>query len=136
MIYEHACAVVTATVAPALRLMARMLDLSETDGMFVVGYRTTSTGPATHFVNNGKMPVDFIRALKSPAFLHTQAQAAFARANVAFPFSLAQVTGALVGCSVSDGTRIILVNGVSTTVNENPHDYLFRLGLYPMSVVI
>lgn len=129
MIYEHACAIVTAAVAPALRAIAKRLDLAETDGMFVVGLSASGNAPATHFINNGKMPVDFIAALKSPAFLHTQAQAAFAKASIAYPFTLAQVTGALAGCSVSDGTRTVLIDTVPTVAEEGPHQYLARLGL-------
>lgn len=132
MIYEHACAIVTAVVAPALRAIAKRLDVAETDGMFVVGLNAVGSAvgaPATHFINNGKMPVDFIIALKSPAFLHTQAQAAFAKANIAYPYTLAQVTAALAGCSVSDGTQVVLINGVSTVVDEGPHQYLTRIGM-------
>ena len=130
--YGHACAIVTATVAPVMRSVSKILDSQHCDGMFKVGLNAIGSAvgaPATHFVNNGQMPTLFIEALKSPAVAHTRAQALALAAGIAYPFTLVQVTAALSGCSISDGTRTVVIDGVSTVVNEGPHEFIARLGL-------
>jgi len=129
MTYEHATIVITATVASALRRLAQVLDRSETDGMFTTALSATGNLPATHFVSSGQVPDVFAQAIRSPSILHTKAQAAFAKEGVTYPFTLAQVTAALSGCSISDGTRTVVIDGVSTVVNEGPHAFIARLGL-------
>ena len=129
MIYTHATVVVTLAVAVALRRLSQMLDRNETDGMFTTKLSATGNAPATHFVSNGQVPEAFAQSIRSPAALHTRAQAAFAKEGVAYPFSAAQITAALSGCSISDGTRTVLIDGVSTVVAEGPHEFIARLGL-------
>lgn len=132
MIYIHATIIIPLSVATALRNIAQKLDRSETDGMFVVGLNAIGAAvgaPATHFVNNGHMPESFVQAIRSPSILNTRAQAAFAKEGIAYPFTLTQVTAALSGCSISDGTRTVVIDGVSTVVNEGPHEFIARLGL-------
>jgi len=127
--YEHATIIVTAAVAAALRNLAQKLDRSETDGMFVTGLSATGNTPATHFVSSGQVPDVFAQAIRSPSILHTKAQAAFAKEGVTYPFTLVQVTAALSGCSISDSTRTVVIDGVSTVVDEGPHEFIARLGL-------
>jgi len=127
--YEHATIVITATVATALRRLAQVLDRSETDGMFTTALSATGNLPATHFVSSGQVPDVFAQAIRSPSILNTKAQAAFLKEGVTYPFTLVQVTAALSGCSISDGTRSVVIDGVSTVVNEGPHEFIARLGL-------
>ena len=132
MEYEHACAIVTAAVAPIVRTVSKVLDPQHCDGMFKVGLNAIGAAigaPATHFINNGQMPVLFVEAIKSPSIAHTRAKALALAAGVTFPLTLTQVTAALAGCSVSNGTRTVVVNSVSTVVNEGPHEYLARINL-------
>jgi len=129
MIYEHATIVITATVASALRNLAQKLDRNQTDGMFTTGLSATGNTPATHFVSSGQVPDVFAQAIRSPSILHTKAQAAFLKEGVAYPFTLVQVTAALSGCSISDGTRTVVIDSVSTVVDEGPHAFIARLGL-------
>jgi hypothetical protein len=129
MTYVEATIVIPLAVATALRNVAQKLDRNETDGMFITGLSATGNLPATHFVSSGKMPDVFIEAIKSPALLHTRAQAAFLAANVAYPYTLSQITAALSGCSISDGTRTVLIDTVPTVVSEGPHAFIARLGL-------
>ena len=129
MTYEHATIVVTATVASALRRLAQVLDRSETDGMFTTALSATGNTPATHFVSSGQVPDVFAQAIRSPSILHAKAQAAFLKEGVTYPFTLTQVTAALSGCSISDGTRTVVIDGVSTVVPEGPHAFIARLGL-------
>jgi len=129
MDYTHATIVITLPVAAALRRLSQMLDRNETDKMFITGLSATGNAPATHFVSNGQMPESFAAAIRSPSVLNTRAQAAFAKEGAAYPFNLTQVTAALSGCSISDGTRTVLIDGVSTVVDEGPHEFIARLGL-------
>jgi len=129
MTYVDATAVITLAVAPALRKLAQMLDRNETDGMFLTGLSATGNLPATHFVSSGQVPDVFAQAIRSPALLNTRAQAAFVKEGVAYPFTLTQVTAALSGCSISDGTRTVLIDTVPTVVSEGPHAFIARLGL-------
>jgi len=129
MTYEHATIVITLSVASALRKLAQLLDRNETDGMFISELSATGNLPATHFVSSGKMPDVFIQAMKSPALLHTRGQAAFLAANIAYPYTLSQITAALAACSISDGTRTVLIDTVPTVVSEGPHAFIARLGL-------
>lgn len=136
MIYEHATIVIPLSVAVRLRKLSQMLDRSETDGMFVVELSATGNGPATHFVNSGQMPAQFMESVKSPTLLHTRAQAAFAKENTAYPFTQAQVTAALALCSISNGTRTVVIDTVPTVVSESPLDFIARLGLQPVRVAL
>ena len=129
MIYEHATIIIPLSVATALRRLAQVLDRSETDGMFTTALSATGNLPATHFVSSGQVPDVFAQAIRSPSILHTKAQAAFAKEGVTYPFTLAQVTAALSGCSISDGTRTVVIDGVSTVIDEGPHAFIARLGL-------
>ena len=132
MIYEHACAIVTAAVAPVLRTISKRLDAAHCDGMFTVGLNAVGAAigaPATHFINAGSMPVLFVEAIKSPTIAHTRAKALALAAGVTFPFTLAQITAALSGCTVTNGTRTVVIDDVSFTVNESPHELMARLGL-------
>ena len=132
MEYEHACAIVTAAVAIIMRIISKRLDPQHCDNMFKVGLNAIGSAigaPATHFINNGQMPVLFVEAIKSPSVAHARATALAVAANTTFPLTLLQVTAALAGCSVSNGTRTIVVNGVSTVVDEGPHEYLARINL-------
>ena len=132
MEYEHACAIVTAAVAPIVRSVSKVLDPEHCDGMFKVGLNAIGSAigaPATHFINNGQMPVLFVEAIKSPSIAHTRAKALALAAGVTFPLTLTQVTAALAGCSVSNGTRTVVINGASTVVDEGPHEYLARINL-------
>ena len=132
MEYEHACAIVTAAVAPVVRTVSKVLDPNHCDGMFKVGLNAIGAAigaPATHFINNGQMPVMFVEAIKSPSIAHARATALAVAAGTTFPITLAQVTTALAGCSVSNGTRTVVVNSVSTVVDEGPHELMARLNL-------
>ena len=129
MIYEQATLIIPLSVATVLRKLSQMLDRNETDGMFTTGLSATGNAPATHFVSSGRVPAGFMRAIESPALLNTKAQAAFAKAGVTYPYTLAQITAALSGCSVSNGTRTVVVNSVSTVVSETPHEFIARRGL-------
>jgi len=129
VIYEHATIIIPLSVATALRRLAQVLDRSETDGMFTTALSATGNLPATHFVSSGQVPDVFAQAIRSPSILHTKAQAAFAKEGVTYPFTLAQVTAALSGCSISDGTRTVVIDGVSTVIDEGPHAFIARLGL-------
>ena len=132
MIYEHACAIVTAAVAPVLRALSKRLDPAHCDGMFTVGLNSVDSAigaAATHFINNGHMPALFIAALKSPSIAHRQARDMAVAAGTTLPFTLAQVTAALAGCSITNGRRTTVANGVATTVNEGPHELMARLDL-------
>ena len=132
MEYEHACAIVTAAVAPIVRTVSKVLDPQHCDGMFKVGLNAIGSAigaPATHFINNGQMPVLFVEAIKSPSIAHARATAMAVAAGTTFPLTLTQVTAALAGCSVSNGTRTVVVNSVSTVVDEGPHDLMARLNL-------
>lgn len=132
MNYEHACAIATAAVATIMRAVSKRLDPQHCDGMFKVGLNAVGSAigaPSTHFINNGQMPSLFVEALKSPSIAHARATALAVAAGTTFPFTLAQVTAALAGCSVSDGTRIVIVNSVSTLVDEGPHELMARIGL-------
>ena len=129
MTYEHATIVITATVASALRRLAQVLDRNETDGMFTTALSATGNTPATHFISSGQVPDVFAQAIRSPSILHTKAQAAFLKEGVTYPFTLTQVTAALSGCSISDGTRTVVIDGVTTVVDEGPHAFIARLGL-------
>ena len=132
MIYEHACAIVTAAVAPVARAISKRLDPNHCDGMFTVGLNAIGSAPgapATHFINNGQMPVMFVAALKSPSVAQRQARDLAVFAGTTFPITLAQVTAALSGCSVSHGKRTAVINSVSTVVDEGPHALMARLDL-------
>ena len=132
MNYEHACAIVTAAVAPIIRTISKRLDPQHCDGMFMVGLNAIGSAigaPATHFINNGQMPAMFVEALKSPSIAHSRAQALALAAGATFTLTLTQVTAALAGCSVSDGTRTVVINSVSTVVDEGPHELMVRLNL-------
>ena len=132
MNYENACAIATAAVATILRVVSKRLDPQHCDGMFKVGLNAIGSAPgaaATHFINNGQMPVLFVEAIKSPSIAHARATALAVAAGTTFPLTLAQVTAALAGCSVSNGTRTIVVNNVSTVVDEGPHELMARLNL-------
>jgi len=132
MIYTHACAIVTAAVAPVLRIISKRLDLNHCDGMFKTGLNAIGSAvgaPATHFINNGQMPAIFVESLGSPALAHTRAQAAFLAAGIPYPYTSTQITAALSGCAVSNGKRTVVVNSVSTVVDESPHELIARLGL-------
>ena len=121
MTYTHATVVITLSVASALRKLSQMLDRNETDGMFTVGLSATGNLPASHFVSSGQVPDVFASAIRSPSTLNTLAQAAFAKEGVTYPYTLTQVTAALSGCSISDGT----FNGLP----ETPHAFIARMGL-------
>ena len=132
MSYEHACAIVTAAVAPVVRAISKRLDPQHCDGMFMVGLNAIGSAigaPATHFINNGHMPSLFVEAIKSPSIARSRAQALAVAAGTTFPFTLAQVTAALSGCSVSNGKRTVVVNSVSTVVDEGPHELMARLNM-------
>ncbi len=129
MIYEHATFVVSLGVAVNLRKLAQMLDRAETDGMFQTALSATGNLPATHFISSGQVPSVFVRTMESPALLHTRAQAAYAREGAAFSFTLLQVTNALSNCTVSNGTRSVVIDGLPTVVAEDPHALILRLGL-------
>lgn len=129
MIYEHATLIIPLSVATALRKLSQMLDRNETDGMFITGLSATGALPATHFVSSGQVPAGFMRAIESPALLNTKAQAAFATAGVAYPFTLVQITAALAGCLVSNGTRSTVLNGVTTIASETPLEFIARCNL-------
>ena len=136
MTYEHATVVIPLSVATALRRLAQVLDRSETDGMFVTGLSATGNLPATHFVSSGQVPAVFAQAIRSPALLNTKAQAAFIKEGVTYPFTLTQVTAALSGCSISDGTRSVVIDTVPTIVSEGPHEFIARLGLKMIRVTL
>ena len=121
MIYTYVSIVVPLSVATALRSLGQALDRNETDGMFTTGLSPTGAAPATHFISCGQAPVSFTQAIRSPTLLDTQAQAAFAKASLTYPFSLAIITGALAGCSITDGTF--------NSLPEGPHQMIARLGL-------
>ena len=132
MNYEHACAIATAAVATVMRVVSKRLDPQHCDGMFKVGLNAIGSAigaPATHFINNGSMPSLFVQAIKSPSIAHARATALAVAAGTTFPLTLAQVTAALSGCSVSNGTRTVVVNSVSTVVDEGPHELMARLNL-------
>ena len=132
MNYEHACAIVTAAVATVMRVVSKRLDPQHCDGMFKVGLNAIGSAigaPATNFINNGQMPSLFVEAIKSPSIAHARATALAVAAGTTFPITLAQVTAALSGCSVSNGTRTVVVNSVSTVVDEGPHELMARLNL-------
>ena len=132
MIYEHATIVIPLSVATALRKLSQMLDRSETDGMFATGLSATGNPPATHFVSSGQVPEVFAQAIRSPSLLNTRAQAAFAKEGLAYPYTLAQVTAALSGCSISNGTQTVVIDAVPTVVSEGPLEFIARLGLQPI----
>ena len=136
MTYEHATVVIPLAVATALRRLAQVLDRSETDNMFVTGLSATGNLPATHFVSSGQVPAVFAQAIRSPALLNTKAQAAFIKEGVTYPFTLTQVTAALSGCSISDGTRSVVIDTVPTIVSEGPHEFIARLGLKMIRVTL
>ena len=121
MVYTHATIIVTLSVATALRNIAQKLDRNETDGMFKTGLSATGNAPASHFISSGQVPASFAAAIRSPALLNTTARAAFIAEGLTYPFTLTQVTAALSGCSISDGT----FNGQT----ETPHEFIARLGL-------
>ena len=136
MIYENATIIIPLSVATALRKLSQMLDRAETDGMFTTGLSATGALPATHFVSSGQVPAGFMRAVESPALLNTKAQAAFATAGVTYPYTLAQITAALSGCSVSNGTRTVVVNSIPTIVSESPQEFITRMGLKMLAATI
>ena len=132
MNYEHACAIATTAVATVMRVVSKRLDPQHCDGMFTVGLNAVGSAigaPATHFINNGQMPVLFVEAIKSPSIAHARATALAVAAGTTFPLTLAQVTAALAGCSVSNGKRTIVIDGISTVVDEGPHELMARLNL-------
>ena len=121
MIYTHASIIVTLAVATALRNVAQKLDRNETDGMFKTGLSATGNAPASHFISSGQVPETFAAAMRSPSLLNTTAQAAFIKEGLNYPFTLTQITAALAGCSISDGTF--------NALPETPHQFIARLGL-------
>ena len=128
MIYTYATIIVPLSVATALRNVAQKLDRNETDGMFIVGLSATGNAPATHFISSGQVPDTFAAAIRSPTLLDTKAQAAFAKEGLAYPFTLTQITAALAGCSISDGTF--------NSLPESPFQMMARLGLKMVQVPI
>ena len=121
MVYTHASIIIPLSVATALRNIAQKLDRNETDGMFKTGLSATGNTPASHFISSGQVPASFADAIRSPALLNTTAQAAFIAEGLTYPFTLTQVTAALSGCSISDGTF--------NALPETPHQFIARLGL-------
>ena len=121
MNYTHATIIVTLAVATALRNVAQKLDRNETDGMFKTGLSATGNAPASHFVSSGQVPETFAAAIRSPALLNTTAQAAFIKEGLTYPFTLTQVTAALSGCSISNGTF--------NALPETPHQFIARMNL-------
>ena len=118
MIYTHATIIVTSSVATALRNVAQKLDRAQTDGMFTTGLSATGSAPASHFVSSGQVPETFAAAMRSPSLLNTTAQAAFIKEGLTYPFTLTQITSALAGCSISDGTF--------NSLPESPHQFMAR----------
>ena len=136
---EHACTIVTAATAAVMRTISKRLDPNHCDGMFQVGLNALGSlpgAPATHFINNGFMPKLFIEALGSPSQARSRAQALATAAGTTFPLTLAQVTTALSGCTITKGKRTLVVDGVSTAVDETPHELIARLGLQFMRQAI
>ena len=128
MVYTHASIIITLAVATALRNVAQKLDRAETNGMFTTGLSATGNAPASHFISSGQVPDTFAAAIRSPALLNTTAQAAFVKEGLAYPFTLTQVTAALAGCSISDGTF--------NNLPETPHQFIARMGLQIVRVSI
>lgn len=121
MSYKHANIVVGIVVLADLKALILALGIEGTDGMFASGISATGKFPATGFVSAGLMPEEFLDCMKSPDLMHARAKAGYTKAGLAYPYTLAQVTDILAGCTMSDGT----FEGQP----ESPHDYLARLGL-------
>lgn len=121
--------IVTAGVADNLRKLSQMMDRGDTDGQFQTELSATGNTPATHFVSSGRFPKAYITAISDPDRLKTAADAAYLAEATVQPFSLAQITTALSKCTISDGTTSVLIDGVPTTVAEDPHALIARLGL-------
>lgn len=132
MIYKPMTIVATSAVVTIMRKLSQVLDRNETDGMFVSPLSATGNLPATHFVSSGQIPLSYAQAALSPLLIHTQAQAAFLKEGIPYPFTLAQVTAMLSGCSISDGIRTVIIDTVPTVVAETPFDFISRLGLKPI----
>lgn len=129
MNYEFATIIVKLSAVTTLRKLAQALDPDETGGMFATGLSATGDLPATHFISSGQVPDVFAQAIRSPAMLNTQAKAAFLEDGASYPYTLTQVTAALTGCNISDGTLSVLIDGIPTVVSESPHEFIARLGL-------
>ena len=121
MIYTHASIILTLAVATALRNVAQKLDRNETNGMFTTGLSATGNAPASHVISSGQVPSTFAAAMRSPSLLNTTAQAAFLAEGLTYPFTLTQITAAMAGCSISDGTF--------NALPETPHQFIARFGL-------
>ena len=126
---SHATIIVAAAAAANVRKFSQMTGKADLDGMFVTPLSATGQLPATHYISSGMVPNSYLDMLSTPAKLHARAKAAWEADGLVFPFTLAQVTTALSKVEVSDGTRLVDVDGVQTTVEEGPHALIARLGL-------
>lgn len=121
--------IVTAAVAVNLRELSRRMGKVDLDGMFTTGLSATGNLPATHYISSGLIRPNYLNAITNSTRLRTVAKAAWEADGDVFPFTLAQVSNALGNCTVSDGTREVTVDGVTSTVAEGPHELIARLGL-------
>ena len=119
----------TNAVAVNLRELSRRLGKTHLAGMFIRPVSTTGQLPATHFISSGLIPPAYLNAMTDPARLFAVAKKAWEDDGNVFPFTLTQVTSQLAGCTVSNGTRAVVIDGLPVTVNEGPHELLARLGL-------
>lgn len=101
MIYVFGTFIVTNGVRTALRDLSTHLDRAETDGMFLTGLSATGVGPATHWISTGKVPQAYLANMQDPVKLFNNASAAYAKDQVAFPYTQLQVTNNLALCDVS-----------------------------------
>ncbi len=92
-------------------------------GMFTTGVSADGNGPATHWISSGAIGYRFAELITSADALYD------ACAEAGASVTLAQCNALVTQCEVSDGTRVIDVDGAATTVDEGPHEMLERLGL-------
>jgi hypothetical protein len=114
MAYVFGTFIVTQGVRTALRDLSTHLDHFETDGMYVTGLSATGIAPATHFISSGMVPLKYAQCMANPTKMFTDASAAYAADQVAFPYTQLQVTNNLALCDVSQ---------------DNPFAAMARMGL-------
>lgn len=116
---------IPASLTPLARALAAGLS-SAGAGMFTTALAAISapTTP-TYYISSGLIDASFAGLLHDAGLLYAACQAAKPPASV----TLAQCQALVAQSVVSDGTTTVLIDGVSTVVNEGPHELIARLGL-------
>lgn len=114
--------IIPASLAPRARILAAALAEAG-GGMFTTALSANGLAPASHYISSGLINDSFTAMLTNADLLHAACTAAGATVT------MAQCQDLVAQSTVSDGTRTVVIDGVSTVVNEDPHALLARLGL-------